>query len=161
IVAANLLLGVSQGLAWSMTVNMKIDLVGPRRRGLALGLNESAGYVGVALAAATAGFLASGFSAREVFVVPGVSVAVAPVLALIFLVRDTGAHVELEHQQEELDDSARHSSLVQAFRLGTIRDRWLRSCSQAGLVNNLNDSLAWGLVPLYLAAHGASISQIG
>ena len=161
IVAANLLLGVSQGLAWSMTVNMKIDLVGPRRRGLALGLNESAGYVGVALAAAITGFLASEFAARDVLVVAGFAIAVPALLASILLVRDTSAHVELEHQQEQLDDSDRHSSLASAFRLGTIQDRWLRSCSQAGLVNNLNDGLAWGLVPLYLAAHGASVSQIG
>src|SRR5213592_3584235 len=96
IVAANVLLGVNQGLAWSMTVVMKIDLVGPKRRGLALGLNESAGYGGVAVAAAVSGWLAADFAARDVLVVGGAAVALAALLISALFVRDTGRHVELE-----------------------------------------------------------------
>jgi MFS family permease len=158
IVAANLLLGVNQGLAWSMTVVMKIDLVGPRRRGLALGLNESAGYLGVAATAFASGALAATFAPRTV-VWAGAAVIAATGLAVSLLfVRDTGAHVELE--QRGHDPHARTGSLKRAFARGTLDHPALRACSQAGLVNNLNDALAWGLAPLYLAAHGATVTQI-
>jgi MFS family permease len=161
IVAANVLLGINQGLAWSMTVVMKIDLVGPRRRGLALGLNEAAGYGGVAIAAGLSGWLASQFAARDVLVVAGAVIAVIAFLLSIFVVRDTAAHVALEqaHQHPGADETP--PRLREAFARATWRVPALRSCSQAGLVNNLNDGLAWGLVPLYLAAHGASVAQIG
>lgn len=161
IVAANVLLGINQGLAWSMTVVMKIDLVGPRRRGLALGLNESAGYGGVALAAGLSGLLASEFAARDVLVVAGAVIAVTAFLASLLLVRDTAAHVALEQAQDHVRTDGTPPSLRSAFARATYREPALRSCSQAGLVNNLNDGLAWGLVPLFLAAHGASVGQIG
>ncbi len=161
VVAANVLLGLNQGLAWSMTVLMKIDLVGPRRRGLALGLNESAGYGGVAVAAALSGWLASEFAAREVLVVGGALVAVTALLASVLLVRDTAMYVALEESEQAAVDEEGPSTVRGAFANATYRDPTLRSCSQAGLVNNLNDALAWGLVPLFLAAHGGSPSEIG
>ena len=161
VVAANVLLGVNQGLAWSMTVVMKIDLVGPKRRGLALGLNESAGYGGVAVAAAVSGWLASELAARDVLVVGGAAVALAALLVSILFVRDTGRHVQLEQRQSEHDTDERAPTLGEAFPPATYREPALRSCSQAGLVNNVNDALAWGLVPLFLAAGGASAAEIG
>jgi MFS family permease len=160
VVAANALLGVNQGLAWSMTVVMKIDLVGPKRRGLALGLNESAGYGGVAVAAALSGLLASEFAARDVLVAGGAAVALVGLLLSLLFVRDTAQHVALEqggHGRGE--DSA--PPLRRAFADAAFRDPALRSCSQAGFTNNLNDALAWGVLPLFLAAHGASASEIG
>jgi MFS family permease len=160
VVAANLLLGVNQGLAWSMTVVMKIDLVGPRRRGLALGLNESAGYGGVALAAAVSGWLASDLVARDVLVVGGGAIALVALAITVLFVRDTAGHVALE-QARHHEPGARPPRLRDAFLDAAHRVPSLRSCSQAGLVNNLNDALAWGLVPLFLAAHGASTGEIG
>ena len=158
IVAANLLLGANQGLAWSMTVVMKIDLVGPARRGLALGLNESAGYLGVAATAFATGALASSFAPRTIVWAGAAALAGIGAVVSIFFVRDTGAHVvheQLAHGETRL------GSLRSAFARGTARDPVLRACAQAGLVNNLNDALAWGLAPLYLAAHGASLAEIG
>src|SRR5438105_125768 len=159
IVAANLLLGVNQGLAWSMTVVMKIDLAGPRRRGLALGLNEAAGYLGVAASALITGALAASYAPRTVVWVGAALIAVAGLLVSAMAVRDTGGHVALE-QEAHGTKTAGHSGLREAFAQATVRDPILRACSQAGLVNNLNDALAWGLAPLYLAAHGASVRQI-
>ena len=159
IVAANLLLGVNQGLAWSMTVVMKIDLAGPHRRGLALGLNEAAGYLGVAAAAFATGALAASFTPRTVVWVGAALIATAGLLISVFAVRDTGAHVA--HEQDAFGDlTAPHRGLRDAFAHASARDPILRACSQAGLVNNLNDALAWGLAPLYLAAHGASVREI-
>jgi MFS family permease len=158
IVAANLLLGVNQGLAWSMTVVMKIDLVGPKRRGLALGLNESAGYLGVAAAAFVTGALAATFAPRTVVWVGAAVIAGLGALASIVFVRDTAAHVAAEQLQH---GEGKPVTLGEAFANATYRDSVLRACSQAGLVNNLNDALAWGLAPLYLAAAGASAGQIG
>jgi MFS family permease len=160
IVAANVLLGMNQGLAWSMTVVMKIDLVGPQRRGLALGLNEAAGYGGVAVAAAMTGWLASEYAARDVLVVAGALIALIALALSVLFVRDTATHVALE-QQRHGDDTRTAPTLREAFQQATWRVPALRACSQAGLVNNLNDALAWGLVPLYLAAHGARIGEIG
>jgi MFS family permease len=159
IVVANLFLGANQGLAWSMTVVMKIDLVGPRRRGLALGLNESAGYLGVAGAAFLTGFLAASIAPRTLVWIGGAAIAAAGLLFSLLFVRDTHAHVTTE--QQDHGGRADKIALRQAFPLVTYRDPVLRACSQAGLVNNLNDALAWGLAPLYLAANGASASQIG
>ena len=161
VIAANVLLGMNQGLAWSMTVLMKIDLVGPRQRGLALGLNEAAGYAGVALAAWLAGLLAAVASPRDVIVAGGAVVAAVGLSSTIALVRDTAGHVALEQDREEGIAGAGRLPLRSAFAAATIRDRWLRSCSQAGLANNLNDGLAWGLVPLYLASEGAGVAAIG
>lgn len=161
IVAANALLGINQGLAWSMTVVMKIDLVGPRRRGLALGLNEAAGYGGVALAAGLSGLLAGEFAPRDVLVVAGAAIAVTAFLLSVLLVRDTATHVALEQAAQHPTADGHSPRLREAFARATYRVPTLRSCSQAGLVNNLNDGLAWGLVPLFLAAHGAGAAQIG
>jgi MFS family permease len=158
IVAANVLLGLNQGLAWSMTVVMKIDLVGPRRRGLALGLNESAGYLGLAVTAFATGALAASFAPRTLVWAGAAVVAAAGTLISLLFVRDTGAHVEEEQRRRGV---AVASTLRSAFIRGTVRDRVLRACAQAGLVNNLNDALAWGLAPLYLAANGASVTEVG
>jgi len=161
IVAANVLLGVNQGLAWSMTVVMKIDLVGPRRRGFALGLNEAAGYGGLAIAAGVSGWLAAEFAARDVLVVAAGAIAVTAFLVSLLFVRDTAAHVALEQAAQHPDTDEAPPRLRDAFPRASYREPALRSCSQAGLVNNLNDGLAWGLVPLFLAAHGAGAAQIG
>jgi MFS family permease len=161
IVAANVLLGINQGLAWSMTVVMKIDLVGPRRRGLALGLNEAAGYGGLALAAGLTGWLATEYAARDVLVAFGAAIALIAFLLSVLLVRDTAAHVALEQAAHDGHADDAPPRLREAFARATYRVPALRSCSQAGLVNNLNDGLAWGLVPLFLAAHGAGAGQIG
>ncbi|MDQ5821055.1 MAG: MFS transporter [Actinomycetota bacterium] len=146
IVVANVFLGANQGLAWSMTVVMKIDLAGPARRGLALGLNESAGYLGVAATAFLTGVAATTVAPRTVIWVGAVVIAVAGLLLSILFVRDTGEHVAHEQRAHGSDPRPRNPVL--------------RACAQAGLVNNLNDALAWGLAPLYLAAHGASVRQI-
>jgi len=158
IVAANILLGVNQGLAWSMTVVMKIDLVGPQRRGFALGLNEAAGYGGVALTAAVSGWLAADLAARDVLVAAAAAIALAGLVVSAVFVRDTAAHVALEQRQHGDGEAP---PLRRAFPDASWRVPALRACSQAGLVNNLNDALAWGLVPLFLAAHGAGVGEIG
>lgn len=160
IIAANVLLGVNQGLAWSMAVVMKIDLVGPERRGLALGLNEAAGYGGVALAAAAAGWLGSELAARDVLVALGAGVAVAGLVLSLAFVRDTAVHMELEQHTGDHGPLAK-AGMAEAFRDTSWRVPALRSCSQAGFANNLNDALAWGLLPLFLAANGAGLGQIG
>lgn len=160
IVAANLLLGINQGCAWSMTVVMKIDLAGPRRRGLALGLNEAAGYLGVAATAFATGALAATYAPRTLVWVGAALLATVGLLVTMFALRDTGAHVAHE-QLAHGDSTARRRGFREAFAQASWRDPVLRACSQAGLVNNLNDALAWGLAPLYLAAHGASVERIG
>ena len=159
VVAANLLLGVNQGLAWSMTVMMKIDLAGPRRRGLTLGVNEAAGYLGVAATAFATGALAGSFAPRTVVWVGAALIATAGLLISLFAVRDTRAHVA--HEQDAYGAATPpHRGLRDAFAHASARDPILRACNQAGLVNNLNDALAWGLVPLYLAAYGTSVREI-
>jgi MFS family permease len=158
IVAANVLLGINQGLAWSMTVVMKIDLAGPARRGLALGLNEAAGYLGVAATAFLTGVLAASYAPRTVVWVGAAIIALTGAALAVLFVRDTAAHVALE--QRGHDSTARAHTLRTAFVHASVSDPVLRSCSQAGLVNNLNDALAWGLAPLFLAAHGANVQDI-
>jgi MFS family permease len=140
---------------------MKIDLVGPRRRGLALGLNEAAGYGGVALAAGLSGLLATEFAARDVLAVSGAAIAVTALALSVLFVRDTGSHVALEQARHHPDAEDAAPRLAEAFTRATYREPALRSCSQAGLVNNLNDGLAWGLVPLFMAANGAGVAQVG
>ena len=161
IVAANVFLGINQGLAWSMTVVMKIDLVGPERRGFALGLNEAAGYGGVAVAAAVSGWLAAEFVARDVLVAGGAAIALTALILSAAFVRDTAGHVRFEQRSGRHDSDEIAPGLGSAFADVSFRRPALRACSQAGLVNNLNDALAWGLVPLFLAANGASAAQIG
>jgi MFS family permease len=146
IVVANLFLGASQGFAWSMTVLMKIDLVGPARRGLALGLNESAGYLGVALTAFATGALAGAVAPRTLVWCGAAGLTAVGGLAAQLLVRDTARHMQVEHRATTAVPTATPVLL---------------SAAQAGFVNNLNDALAWGLAPLYLAAHGATAGQIG
>jgi MFS family permease len=157
IVAANVLLGVNQGLAWSMTVVMKIDLAGPKRRGLALGLNESAGYLGVAVSAFATGALAGSYAPRTVIWAGATVLVIFGLIATLAFVRDTGEHVQLE-AGEAGDDAV--VPFGAAFAGSSFRDPVLRACSHAGLVNNVNDALAWGLAPLYLAAHGARVREI-
>ena len=160
IVAANVLLGINQGLAWSMTVVMKIDLAGPSRRGLALGLNEAAGYLGVAASAFITGTLAASYAPRTVVWVGGAAIVALGLVVAIVFVRDTGEHVALEQRAHPGPSGDGPKSLRSAFVNASLRSPILRSCCQAGLVNNLNDALAWGLAPLYLAANGASVHEI-
>ncbi|MGH7476940.1 MAG: MFS transporter [Longimicrobiales bacterium] len=156
IVAANVLLGVNQGLAWSATVIMKIDLVGRERRGLAMGLNEFAGYLAVAAAALGAGYLAAAYGPRVApFLISAAAVAAGLFITLLF-VRDTDAHVALEARQIRAAPAWRGAA--DAVR---SRRRALLAANQAGLVNNLNDALAWGLLPLYFASHGLGAAEIG
>lgn len=157
IVAANLLLGAGQGLAWSMTVVMKIDLVGPVRRGLALGLNESAGYLGVGVAAFATGVAAASVAPRTAVWVGAASVSVLGLLLSLVAVRDTSQQVE--HEQRAYG-GAETTSLKRSLR-ASARVPVLRACAQAGFVNNLNDAVIWGLLPLYLAAHGSGAAEIG
>ncbi len=159
IVAANVLLGVNQGLAWSMTVIMKIDLVGPRARGLAVGLNEFAGYLAVGVTAWATGYLASAYGLRPEPFYLGVGYVVLGFLASVFLVRDTGEHLRLELLEHSPEPSA--LSFWEIFALTSFRDRNLLACSQAGLVNNLNDGMSWGVFPLFYSAFGLGVERIG
>lgn len=160
VVAANLFLGASQGLAWSMTVVMKVDLVGPKRRGLALGLNESAGYLGLALTAFATGALAATTAPRTVVWVGALAIAAIGLSVSLTFVQDTAEHVAVE-QSAHTDSARPPSRFGRAVLHGTWERPVLRACAQAGLVSNLNDALAWGLVPLYLAADGASLREVG
>jgi len=161
VVAANVLLGVNQALCWSMTVNMKIDLVGPARRGLALGLNESAGYGAVGLVALASGALASAYGLRQGPFTLGIVFPVLGLLLSALFVRETRGHVRLEARRHGGPGAAgERPSLGQIFTLTSWRNRDLFACSQAGLVNNLNDGLAWGLLPLYFAQAGLGVSAV-
>jgi len=158
VVAANVLLGVNQGFAWSTTVIMKIDLVGPARRGLALGLNEAAGYGAVAVAALTTGLVAEAAGLRPVPFLLGLAVAGLGLGASVLFVRETRGHVDHEASLAAPSASVRWR---EAFRRTSWTDRTLFGASQAGLVNNLNDGLAWGLLPIFFAANGLSLGEIG
>ncbi|WP_316519970.1 MFS transporter [Kitasatospora brasiliensis] len=160
IVAANVLLGINQGLTWSMTVNMKIDLVGPARRGLATGLNEAAGYASLGATALITGYLATSYGLRPTPELIGVVFVVAG-LALSLAVRDTAAHVALELAQHPEPAAGESPSLWRTFADTSWRDRSLRGASQAGLVNNLNDGLTWGVFPLLFTDHGLGLAAIG
>jgi MFS family permease len=159
IVAANVLLGVNQGLAWSMTVLMKIDLVGPRGRGLAVGLNEFAGYLAVGLTALATGYLASVYGLRPEPFYLGIGYATLGLLISVFLVRDTTEHVRLEMEQHPSESAP--LSFREVFTRTSIKDRHLFACSQAGLVNNLNDGMSWGVFPLFFSAFGLGVERIG
>jgi MFS family permease len=164
IVFANVLLAVNQGLAWSTTVIMKIDLVGPKRRGLAMGLNEFAGYLAVALAALATGYVAQAYGLRPEPFYMGIAFAgIGLALSLLF-VRETAHHAALEAQGLARADSRLADptpSTGRIFALASWRHPALFSASQAGLVNNLNDGLAWGLFPLFFAAAGLDVARIG
>jgi MFS family permease len=159
IVFANVLLGINQGLSWSMTVNMKLDLVKGTQRGLAIGLNEFAGYSGVALAAVVSGFIAATYSLRPEPFYLGIGIAIVGLL-LSIAVKDTGKHLELQSQMQKRK-SVDLISPREVFKRTTWKDATLSSCSFAGLSTNLKDGMAWGLFPLYFAASGLSVSQIG
>jgi MFS family permease len=159
IIAANALLGINQGLAWSMTVIMKIDLVGPKSRGLAVGLNECAGYFAVGATAFLTGYLASLYGLRPVPIYLGIGYAFAGALLSILLVRDTRDHVRLEVSGGQVE--AAPIGFREVFALTSFRDRNLFAASQAGLVNNLNDGMSWGIFPLYFAAFGLGVERIG
>ena len=163
IVAANVLLGVNQGLTWSTTVIMKIDLVGPERRGLAMGLNEAAGYGAVAVTALATGYLASAHGLRPApFLLGAAYIALGLGLSSL-AVRETRGHAQHEAATHVSADAAMHGELTtrQVAVLTSFGDRALSAASQAGMVNNLNDGLAWGLFPLLFAQHGLSVGQIG
>ncbi len=161
IVAANLLLGINQGLAWSSTVVMKIDLVGPKQRGLAMGLNESAGYVAVSLAALASGYIAAAYSIRPHPFYLGVAFALLGLFLTVFFVKETRGHAELEARQFEETDPVGRPSFVRIFRMTSWENPNLFSVSQAGLVNNLNDGMVWGLFPIYYASLGLGLKEIG
>jgi MFS family permease len=170
VVAANVLLGVNQGLCWSTTVIMKIDLAGPERRGLAMGLNEAAGYAAVALTAYLTGLVAARAGLRPEPFYLGLAYAGLGLGLSTVLVRETRGHARLEAELTADADAARGHpaaargrapSTREVFVLTSLREPALSACSQAGLVNNLNDGLAWGLLPLLFARGGLSIGEVG
>jgi MFS family permease len=158
VIFANVLLGISQGLTWSTTVIMKIDLAGPEQRGLAMGLNEFAGYLAVASAALATGLIAARFGLRPEPFFLGVVFAVVGLALSIALVHETRGHAELESAGQR---GGALLSQREVFVRTSFRDRDLSAVSQAGLVNNLNDGMSWGLFPLFFAAAGMSLPQIG
>jgi MFS family permease len=159
VVAANALLGINQGFAWSMTVIMKIDLVGPKSRGLAVGLNEFAGYLTVGVTAFLTGYIAAHYGLRPAPFYLGIGYAAFGLVLSIFLVRDTRDHVRLESRANQ--KSAEPVGFWKIFALTSRGDRNLFAACQAGLVNNLNDGMSWGIFPLFFASFGLGIERIG
>lgn len=159
VIAANALLGINQGLAWSMTVIMKVDLVGPKSRGLAVGLNEFAGYLAVGVTAFLTGYLAAHYGLRPIPIYLGVAYAILGLVLSVLLIRDTRAHVRAEVGDSQ--GEAATISFWDVFALASFRDRNLFAASQAGLVNNLNDGMSWGIFPLYFATFGLGVERIG
>ncbi|TWI80192.1 putative MFS family arabinose efflux permease [Lacibacter cauensis] len=155
VIAANVLLGINQGLAWSSTVVMKIDLVGEKQRGFAMGLNEFAGYIAVALVAFLTGWIAGEYGIRPYPFYTGIVLAVLGLLSSIFLIRDTRHHVTQEAATNNIP------RLKNIFWDTTWKNKNLGSVTQAGLINNLNDGMAWGIFPIVLAGKGFSIAEIG
>ena len=163
VIAANVLLGVNQGLTWSTTVIMKIDLVGPERRGLAMGLNEAAGYGAVAITAAATGYLAASYGLRPApFLLGAAYIALGLGMSAV-AVRETREHARLEAALHPPvpDDLGEHLTTRQIASLTSFRERALSAACQAGLVNNLNDGLAWGVFPILFASYGLSVARIG
>lgn len=158
VIAANILLGINQGLTWSTTVIMKIDLVGPARRGLAMGFNEAAGYGAVALTALATGYIADHAGLRPEPFYLGIAFASLGLGLSTLFVRETRGHAEHEAREHGQREDLTTSDV---FRRTSFSDKALSSCSQAGMVNNLNDGLAWGLLPIFFADAGLSISRIG
>jgi MFS family permease len=163
VIFANVLLGINQGLTWSTTVVMKIDLVGPARRGFAMGFNEAAGYGAVAITALATGYIAQRWGLRPEPFFLGIAYAGLGLGLSLFFVRETRDHARHEAANHVATSGAHREELTtgQIFRLTSFTDKALSSCSQAGLVNNLNDGLAWGLFPIFFAASGMSIARIG
>jgi MFS family permease len=176
IIFANVLLGVNQGLAWSMTVNMKIDLVGKEKRGLALGLNEFAGYLSVAVVGFATGYLASVYGLKPFPFYIGIAFAVLGTLLSWIVVRDTKQFLLLETKNHDDDDDVKHKepgltesnnsshsrlTFKQVFAQTSWQNRTLLSVSQAGLVNNLVFGVSWGLFTLYFASFNLNVNEIG
>ena len=165
IVFANVLLGINQGLTWSTTIIMKIDLVGPKRRGFAMGLNEFAGYLAVAFAALATGYIAAAYGYRPAPFYLGIAFAAVGLALSLFFVRETQHHSALEEasfdERMTFGNYGGEVSARELFARVSWRDPALGSASQAGMVNNLNDGLAWGLFPLFFAAAGLDVAQIG
>jgi MFS family permease len=173
VVMANVFLGINQALCWSMTVNMKIDIVGPARRGFALGLNESAGYGAVGLVTLLSGYLAATYGLRHGPFTVGIAFPVMGLLLSVVFVRETQGHARLEARQRDSAgagsstatahpavDAPAHPSLGRVFTLTSWRNQDLFACSQAGLVNNLNDGLAWGLLPIFFTHAGLGVQRV-
>jgi MFS family permease len=160
---ANVLLGVNQGLCWSTTVIMKIDLVGPKQRGLAMGLNEFAGYLAVSLSALLTGYLAAAYGLRPVPFYPGLLFALFGLLLSIFFVQETHGHAKQEAQTSNpaASPSSTSPSFGQILLLTSWKDRALFAVSQAGMVNNLNDGMVWGLIPIFLTGAGLPLEETG
>jgi MFS family permease len=162
VIVANVLLGINQGLTWSVTVIMKIDLVGPARRGLAMGLNEAAGYVAVAITAMATGYLAESYGLRPAPFLLGAAYAALGLGLSTLAVRETRGHVHYEASREHSKDGQPGSlSTRRVFTLTSFKEPALSAACQAGLVNNLNDGVAWGLFPILFASHGLTLTQIG
>lgn len=163
IVLANVLLGINQGFCWSTTVIMKIDLVGPKRRGLAMGLNEFAGYLAVSGSALLTGYLAAAYGFRPIPFIPGLLFAVLGLLFSLFFVRETRGHAHHEATMAGpglINEGTGQPTFGQIFIRTSWQDKTLWAVCQAGLVNNLNDGMVWGLVPLLLAGFGVSVKQV-
>lgn len=161
VLLANLLLGVSQGLTWSTTVIMKIDLAGPKSRGLAMGINEFAGYLAVGIGAFATGWVAANYGLRPEPFYMGVVFVLAGLLLSSICIRETQHHAIHEASSNPLHKNAVVPSQRTIFWHTTLHDRNLSSASQAGLVNNMNDGMAWGLFPLVFSAAGLGLTQIG
>ena len=159
VVAANALLGINQGLAWSMTVIMKVDLVGPKSRGLAVGLNEFAGYLSVGITAFLTGYIAGRYGLRPQPFYLGIGYAAVGLALAVLLVRDTRGHVLVEASHHAAASEA--PTFWQIFSRTSFGDRNLFAASQAGLVNNLNDGMSWGIFPLFFASFGLGVERIG
>jgi MFS family permease len=164
IIMANILLGMSQGLAWSMTVNMKIDLVGPKRRGLAMGLNEAAGYGAVGLTALITGYIASSYGLRPEPFYIGIFYTIAGLILSILIIKDTRGHATLEASQIKktlIGEGPHKPSVKWVFAETSWKNKTLFSISQAGLVNNLNDGMSWGVFPLLFVSLGVGLEGVG
>lgn len=164
ILFANILLGVSQGFAWSMTVNMKIDLVGKKSRGLAMGLNEAAGYGAVGLTALLTGYLASQYGLRPEPFYIGIAYTLIGLILSIFVIKDTRQFALLEAKQNPVSESGEtfhKPNLGWVFKETSFKNKNLFSVSQAGLINNLNDGMSWGVFPLLFMSMGVGLEGIG
>ena len=158
---ANVLLGANQAMAWSMTVIMKIDLVGPKRRGLALGLNEFAGYFAVGVMSWITGYIAGHYALRPQPFYLGIAISVIGLLMSILVIRETRGHVAVESRSQSGVPTSHAPSLGRIFYVTSLGNVSLFAACQAGLVNNLNDGMSWGLYPLYFAALGLGVQRIG
>ena len=159
VIAANVLLGINQGLTWSMTLNMKMDLVGPKWRGVALGFNEAAGYLALAAMAFLTGVIADAYGLRPEPFFLGIGIAAIGLAISVLLVRDTAPYLALEQAGRSATTFV-PLSLRRAFADITWRKPYLFGIAQAGLVKNLNDGVAWGIFPLYFASQGLELNRI-